>query len=67
VSGNWTVSSSLIRNLPKVFWIGTPRVIEEDRNPPAAPETGREKQGTGKNREQGKGNREQVEVESTRD
>jgi len=31
VYGIWTVRSSLIRNLEKAFWFGTPRVIEEDR------------------------------------
>ncbi len=31
VSGNWTLSSSLIRNLTKVSWIGTLRVLEEDK------------------------------------
>ena len=30
-SGTWTVNASLIRNLAKVCWFGTLRVLEEDK------------------------------------
>jgi hypothetical protein len=30
LSGNWTLTPSLIRNLARLFWFGTQRVLEED-------------------------------------
>jgi steroid 5-alpha reductase family enzyme len=54
MSGNWTVSTSLIRNLLKVFWIGTPRVIEEDRTYQQYQKREGKKQGAG-NKEQATG------------
>ena len=52
-SGNWRLNPSLIRNLIRMFWFGTPRVLEEDSNPESRAGTGRQEEREARNWESG--------------